>query len=53
MVPVAILLALAGVVLSGIVSGVRDGGDDPAGGGSPLPPGVEPSDGLEVLSVVG
>jgi hypothetical protein len=53
-VPVAILLALAGVVLSGIVSGVRDGGDDPAGdSGSPLPPGVEPSDGLEVLSVDG
>ena len=54
MVPVAILLALAGVVLSGIVSGVRDGGDDPTGdSGSSLPPGVEPSDGLEVLSVDG
>ena len=54
MVPVAILLALAGVVLSGIVSGVRDGGDDRAGdSGSRTAAGVEPSDGLEVLSVDG
>ena len=53
MVPVAILLAFAGVVLSGIVSGVRDGGDPAGESGSSLPPGVEPSDGLEVLSVAG
>jgi hypothetical protein len=48
--PVAIVLALAGVVVSGIVSGIPD---DRGGGGSSLPPGVEPSDGLAVLSVGG
>jgi hypothetical protein len=46
----AIVLAVGGVVLSGIVSGVRN----PAGDNGPsLPPGVEPSDGLDVLSVAG
>ena len=45
--PLAIVLAVVGVVVSGIVSGPSG---DPGGGGSSLPPGVEPSDGLEVLS---
>lgn len=50
--PLAIVLAVAGVVVSGIVSGIPDDADR-TGDGSSLPPGVEPSDGLEVLSVDG
>jgi hypothetical protein len=50
--PLAIVLAVAGVVVSGIVSGIPE--DDRVGDrGSSLPPGVEPSAGLEVLSVEG
>ena len=53
MLALAIVFVVGGVVLSGIVSGVRDGGDRADSGPPSLPPGVDPPEGLDVLSEAG
>ena len=53
MLALAIVFVVGGVVLSGIVSGVPDDGDRADSGPGSLPPGVDPEEGLEVLSEEG
>jgi hypothetical protein len=53
MLALAIVFVVGGVVLSGIVSGPRDGGDRADSGSPSLPPGVDPREGLDVLSEAG